>query len=133
MEHTPGNRLEWSPGSAETFTGKVWSTPMSRDTDRPVTVIGVLFEPGARTFWHSHPEGQVLYVASGAGRVGNADGQIKEVAAGDVIHTPAGERHWHGASPKSHMMHLSVTSGGATAWEREEVSERQYSRASEDH
>lgn len=132
MEHTPGNRLEWSPGSAETFTGKVWSTPMSRNSDRPVTVIGVLFEPGARTFWHSHPEGQVLYVASGAGRVGDAHGEIKEISAGDVIYTPAGESHWHGASPKSHMMHLSVTSGGATAWEKREVSEHEYSPASED-
>jgi quercetin dioxygenase-like cupin family protein len=105
---------------------------MSRDSDRPVTVIGVMFEPGARTFWHSHPEGQVLYVASGVGRVGDAEGGIKEIAAGDVVYTPAGERHWHGASPTSHMMHLSVTSGGATVWDRRDVSEQQYSGASDE-
>ena len=131
MEHTPGTRLEWSPGSIDTFTGKVWSTPMSRDPDRPVTVIGVLFEPGARTFWHSHPEGQVLYVATGVGRVGNADGRITEIAAGDVIYTPAGESHWHGASPTSPMMHLSITSGGATVWDKRDVSDQEYSGASE--
>lgn len=128
MEHTPGSRIEWSLGSKETFTGTVWSSPMSREPDRPVTVIGVLFEPGARTFWHAHPGGQVLYVATGVGRVGNADGQIRDIAAGDVIYTPAGESHWHGASPTSPMMHLSITSGGATVWDKREVSNEEYSR-----
>jgi hypothetical protein len=79
MEHTPGRELEWSPGAPETFTGRVWSTPLSRDANRTVTVIGVIFEPG------------------------------------------------HGAAPSSHMMHLSITSGGATEWEQKEVSEQEYS------
>jgi quercetin dioxygenase-like cupin family protein len=127
MEHTPGRELEWSPGAPETFTGRVWSTPLSRDANRTVTVIGVIFEPGARTFWHSHPDGQVLYVATGAGRVGSADGRVTEIAAGDVIYAQAGEKHWHGAAPSSHMMHLSITSGGATEWEQKEVSEQEYS------
>ncbi|HEY3427267.1 MAG TPA: cupin domain-containing protein [Acidimicrobiia bacterium] len=126
MEHTPGSELEWSPGSPETFTGRVWSTPLSRDANRAVTVIGVIFEPRARTFWHSHPDGQVLYVATGAGRVGSANGRVIEIAAGDVIYAQAGERHWHGAAPSSHMMHLSITSGGATEWEPEEVTEQEY-------
>ena len=127
MEHIPARGLDWSPGSKQTFTGKVWSTPISRASDRPVAVIGVMFEPGARTFWHSHPEGQVLYVASGVGRVGSADGRVTEMAAGDAVYTPAGASHWHGASPTSHMMHLSITSGGATAWERRAVSDEEYS------
>lgn len=127
MQHTPGRELEWSPGSPETFTGRVWSTPLSRDANRTVTVIGVIFEPGARTFWHSHPDGQVLYVATGAGRVGSADGRVIEIAAGDVIYAQAGEKHWHGAAPSSHMMHLSITSGGATEWEPEEVTDQEYS------
>ncbi|MGH8926388.1 MAG: cupin domain-containing protein [Acidimicrobiia bacterium] len=126
MNHTPASELEWSLGSRETFTGTVWSTPMSRAPDRTVTAIGVLFEPGARTFWHSHPDGQVLYVATGAGRVGTAEGQVVEMAAGDVIYAPAGESHWHGAAPTSYMMHISITTGGATEWEARAVSDAIY-------
>ena len=127
MEYTPAKDIHWSPGSSETFSGRVWSTPLSRAADRTVTVIGVIFEPGARTFWHSHPDGQVLYVATGRGRVGSADGRVTEVAAGDVVYAGAGEKHWHGAAPSSHMMHLSITSGGATEWEPKEVSDQEYS------
>ncbi|MGH8957641.1 MAG: cupin domain-containing protein [Acidimicrobiia bacterium] len=129
MEHTPASELEWSTGSPETFTGKVWSCPMSRDSNRTVTVIGVMFEPGARTFWHSHPDGQVLFVATGVGRLGSTDGRVTEMAAGDVIYTPAGESHWHGAAPLSYMMHISITSGGATVWEPRVVSDDEYSGA----
>lgn len=130
MEHTPAGDLTWERGSADTFTGVVWSSPLSRAPDRTVTAIGVMFEPGARSFWHSHPDGQVLYVASGSGRVGNADGQITAIAAGDVVYTPAGETHWHGASPTSYMMHVSITTGGATAWEPRPVTDEEYDAGS---
>ena len=126
MEHTHVGDLKWERGSAETFTGTVWSSPMSRAPDRTVAALGVLFEPGARTFWHSHPEGQVLYVASGSGRVGDVDGNFVEIAAGDVIYAPAGERHWHGASPSSYLMHISITTGGATEWEPRAVTDQEY-------
>lgn len=126
MEHKPVGAFEWSRGSADTFTGQVWSSPLSRAPDRTVTAIGVLFEPGARTFWHHHPDGQVLYVTSGSGRVGNVHGEIVEIAAGDVVYTPAGESHWHGASPNSYLMHLSITTGGNTIWEPRAVSEAEY-------
>ena len=29
----------------------------------------VRFEPGARTHWHSHSDGQVIYVLEGSGRI----------------------------------------------------------------
>ena len=85
-----------------------------------------MFGPGARSYWHSHPDGQVLYVATGAGRVGSADGMVAEMAAGDVIYTPAGESHWHGANPTSYMMHVSMTTGGATVWEPRAVTDEEY-------
>ena len=126
MDYTPADRLEWMHGSEVTFTGKVWSSVMSRAEDRTATVIGVMFGPGARTHWHSHPDGQVLYIASGAGRVGSTDGPVVEFSAGDVIYTPAGERHWHGANPSSYMMHISVTTGSATVWEPKAVTDDEY-------
>ncbi|MFN2486999.1 MAG: cupin domain-containing protein [Acidimicrobiia bacterium] len=126
MEHTSAGALTWERGSEETFTGNVWSSPMSKGSDRTVAVLGVLFEPGARSFWHSHPDGQVLYVASGSGRVGNIDGQVVAIAAGDVIYTPAGESHWHGATPTSYLMHISITTGGVTEWEPRAVTDEEY-------
>lgn len=130
MEHTPAGKLEWNPGSSETFAGKVWSSPLSRAPDRTITAIGVMFEPGARTYWHSHPDGQVLYVATGAGRVGSADGSVKEMTAGDVIYTPTGESHWHGANSTSYMMHISLTTGSATIWEPRAVTDEEYNAGS---
>ncbi|MGH8928617.1 MAG: cupin domain-containing protein [Acidimicrobiia bacterium] len=126
MEITQAGAVKWNPGSSETFTGRVWSSPLSRAADRKVSVLGVMFEPGARTYWHSHPEGQVIYVTSGAGRVGSADATVVEIGAGDVIYTPAGESHWHGAGPHSHIMHLSLTTGGATVWEPRAVTDQEY-------
>jgi quercetin dioxygenase-like cupin family protein len=36
-------------------------------------------------------------------------GDITEIRPGDIIHTPAGEWHWHGAAPGHFMAHLSIT------------------------
>ena len=102
-------------------------SPFSRAPDRTATAIGVMFGPGARTYWHSHPDGQVLYVATGAGRVGSADGEVAAnwLPATSSIRRP-GESHWHGANPTSFMMHVSVTTGGATVWEPRAVTDDEY-------
>ena len=68
----------------------------------------VSFEPGARTAWHTHPLGQTLHVVSGAGLVQTWGGAIQEIKAGDVIFFPPGEKHWHGAGPKTAMTHLAI-------------------------
>jgi quercetin dioxygenase-like cupin family protein len=130
MDHTRVGAFKWERGSTDTFTGNVFSSPMSRAPERTVTAIGVMFEPGARTFWHSHPDGQVLYVASGSGKVGNVDGKVVKIAAGDVVYTPAGESHWHGAAPNSYLMHISITTGGATVWEPRAVTDEEYNAGS---
>ena len=57
--------------------------------------------PRARTYWHRHADGQVLYVTHGQGRVRSRDGSGGTIAAGDVIHFAPGEEHWHGAAPDS--------------------------------
>lgn len=48
--------------------------------------------------------------------------------AGDVVYSPAGEKHWHGASETSYLMHLSLITGGATEWLSEKVSDQDYQR-----
>jgi len=93
MEHTPAEHLEWKAQPEEHFTGKAWMGVLSQAEDRVLNAITVLFEPGARTHWHSHPEGQVLYVMSGTGRAGVESGDVVDFSAGDVIYSKPGERH----------------------------------------
>jgi quercetin dioxygenase-like cupin family protein len=104
---TPSNK-----GPADRFTGDVWidSIVQGEEPSR-VRVNAVHFMPGARTAWHSHAVGQTLYVTEGAGLVQSRDGALVKIRAGDVIHTPSDEWHWHGATPDDLMTHLSITEG----------------------
>jgi quercetin dioxygenase-like cupin family protein len=40
-------------------------------------------------------------------------GDVLELRPGDVIHTPPGEWHWHGADPNHVMTHLALWEGPA--------------------
>jgi mannose-6-phosphate isomerase-like protein (cupin superfamily) len=66
-------------------------------------------EPGARSAWHSHPGGQYLIVTSGTGWVQEEGGQKREIKPGDVIWTPPGVKHWHGATATNAMSHIAIT------------------------
>ena len=95
-----------------TFTGRVWADPvLAAESD--VGVANVFFEPGARTHWHTHAIGQVLYVTHGAGFVRRRDGTGGPIRAGDVVHIAAGEEHWHGAAPDSYLLHVAISLGDA--------------------
>jgi quercetin dioxygenase-like cupin family protein len=101
-------------GSAEWFTGSVWIDPVARGPEPSTVNIGsVHFTPGARTAWHSHEGGQTLYVLEGRGRVQSRGDRIVEIGPGDVVSTPDGEEHWHGAAPDHFMTHLTITEGTA--------------------
>jgi quercetin dioxygenase-like cupin family protein len=96
------------------FTGDVFldSVVQGKEPSR-VRVNAVRFTPGARTAWHSHAMGQTLYVTEGRGLVQARGGSVSEIRPGDVISTPSGEWHWHGAAPDHYMTHLSITEGVA--------------------
>lgn len=79
------------------------------------TALLVHFPAGARTHWHSHPDGQLLFVTDGTGRVGTRDGRVADVHPGDLVHAPPGEEHWHGAAEDQAVRHLAL-SFGATEW-----------------
>jgi quercetin dioxygenase-like cupin family protein len=50
------------------FTGRVLQTPIiEKEGPARLRATLVSFEPGARTHCHTHPLGQTLYVAAGAG------------------------------------------------------------------
>ncbi len=124
MEHQSAQTIRWVASPAENFTGEVKFGELSKHG--PLNALAVHFSPGARTYWHSHPEGQVLYVTEGAGLVQDRDGTTVEIAAGDTVFAPAGQLHWHGARPDSAMTHLSLTTGGATEWTAVAVTDDEY-------
>lgn len=127
MEHVISSQIAWEPAPEENFTGEVWFGPLAPPAhEAALNALAVMFSPGARTAWHRHVEGQVLYVAHGSGIVANRTGDRVHVTAGDTVVIPSGEVHWHGASPHSHMMHLSLTTGGPTEWVGGKVSDEDY-------
>ena len=126
MEYVHG-RKDGQPsraGDEGTFSGQAMLDPVLDDgAAAKVRVNSVLFEPGGRTYWHSHADGQVLIVASGRGMVENRDGDRHVLHAGDVVWAPPGEQHWHGAAPDSFLTHTAI-SLGLTQWHEEVPAER---------
>ena len=116
-------------GPEEWFTGTVWMEASPADAAPDAGVFRVSFEPGARTNWHSHPEGQALHIVTGTGRVQRENGPILEIAPGDVVYFAPNERHWHGASPDGPMVHIAInpatSSSGGTDWQGP-VTEEEY-------
>jgi quercetin dioxygenase-like cupin family protein len=92
----------------------------------------VHFTPGARTAWHSHAAGQTLYVTEGTALIGTRDGTVIVARPGQVVYTPPGEEHWHGAAPDSFMVHIALYEGTAdgdgASW-LEHVTDEQYNTA----
>jgi quercetin dioxygenase-like cupin family protein len=86
----------------------------------------VIFEPGARTHWHSHPGGQTIIVLGGRGRIQSQGGELQRISVGDAVYVQPGERHWHGADPDSFLLHLVVTVGRSTDWEEIPVGQEIY-------
>ena len=117
-------------GPDDWFTGAVRIDPLFTAA-APGRAVGacVTFEPSARTAWHTHPLGQTLIVVAGAGLVQREGGPIEEIRPGDVVWFPAGEKHWHGASPTNGMTHYAIQEaldGKAVDW-MEKVTDEQYS------
>jgi quercetin dioxygenase-like cupin family protein len=101
-------------GPAEWFTGDVYIDPIANGVDPSrIQVNAVHFTPGARTAWHSHGLGQTLWVTEGAGRIQSRGEELHEIQAGDIVYTPAGQEHWHGAAPDRLMTHISMTENAA--------------------
>lgn len=94
---------------AEYFTGTVWQDPIV-EAEAPARLRAALvrFDPGARTNWHTHPLGQTLQVVSGCGLFQGAEGPVRVIRPGDTVWIPAGERHWHGATPETSMTHIAM-------------------------
>jgi quercetin dioxygenase-like cupin family protein len=116
-------------GPADWFTGTVRIDPLVQpQAPARAVAAAVTFEPRARTAWHTHPLGQALIVTAGFGRAQTWGGPIEDLRPGDVVWFPAGEKHWHGASPTTAMTHIAIQEqldGKAVDW-LEHVTDEQY-------
>ena len=99
-------------GPAEWFTGDVWIDSITTGQGSAQLNLGyVHFTPGARTAWHTHSEGQTLFVTEGVGRVQARGEPVLTIRPGDVVNIKADQEHWHGADPHHLMTHLSLSEG----------------------
>ena len=118
-------------GAAATFTGAVRADPLFDAVAPSRTSAGlVTFDAGARSAWHTHPLGQTLIVTAGKGWVQQDGGPRIEIHPGDVIWTPPGVKHWHGATTTTGMSHIAIQEaldGKRVEW-LEKVSDEHYGK-----
>lgn len=86
----------------DSFTGAAYLAPMIRldDVYHFPTTNNIIFEPGARSSWHSHG-GMVILGTGGVGYYQEEGKPAQIIREGDVVECPEGVRHWHGAVPDS--------------------------------
>ena len=103
------NNLETNPGPSEWFTGQVYIDSVASPSDRSrLSASSVHFTPGARTAWHTHPNGQTIYVTEGVCLCQSRGGPVEVIRPGDRVFFEPGEEHWHGAPPNRFMTHLAM-------------------------
>ena len=121
---------ETGAGPSDWFTGAVYIDAVAAPSaGSRVQAASVHFTPGARTAWHTHPNGQTIYVTEGAGRCQSRGGAVETIRAGDRVFFAPGEEHWHGATPDRFMTHIAIQEvgddGNPAAW-GEHVTDEEY-------
>ncbi|OGC03612.1 cupin [candidate division KSB1 bacterium RBG_16_48_16] len=106
--------------TSDNFTGTVWVHMMgATDTTLHAKFGNVTFEPKARTNWHSHLGGQILFITEGQGYYQAKGHPARLLGKGDVVEIPPNVVHWHGAAPESEFAHIAIslnTDEGGAVW-----------------
>jgi quercetin dioxygenase-like cupin family protein len=101
--------IETMSGPGDWFTGAVFIDAVAAPTETSrVSASNVHFTPGARTAWHTHPNGQTIWVTEGVGLCQRRGGPVEVIHPGDRVFFEPGEDHWHGAAPDRFMVHLAI-------------------------
>jgi len=107
MSHVPRE-----PNASSLFTGKdVTHQPLVSESKNFRMAI-VNFGKGVRNKFHTHSGDQILIITAGKGIVATETEQ-KSVTVGDVVLFPAGEKHWHGATPDTELSHITIQVAGS--------------------
>jgi quercetin dioxygenase-like cupin family protein len=103
------NSLETNVGPEDWFTGSVYVDAVAAPSGQSrLSASSVHFTPGARTAWHTHPNGQTIFVLEGVGLCQHRGGPIEVIRPGDRVFFEAGEEHWHGAAATRFMTHIAM-------------------------
>ena len=121
-----------SKGPSDYFKNTAWVNMLHPDTNGvfDTQVYDVVFEPSARTYWHSHPGGQILLVTDGVGYYQEKGKLAQLLKSGDVVPIPPDVVHWHGATPSGEFTHVAVVTNsleGNTVW-LQPVTDAEYNR-----
>jgi quercetin dioxygenase-like cupin family protein len=127
------NGPDTAAGPDDWFTGAVYidvvATPSGKSR---LSASSVHFTPGARTAWHTHPNGQTIWVLEGVGLCQRRGGPIEVIRPGDRVFFEPGEEHWHGAAATRFMTHLALQQvddeGNAATW-GEHIGDEEYGAA----
>src|SRR6476660_8163267 len=80
------NTIETGRGPADWFTGTVFVDQVAAPSHGSrIAAAAVHFTPGARTAWHTHPNGQTIWVLEGVGLAQCRGGPIEVIRPGDRV------------------------------------------------
>jgi quercetin dioxygenase-like cupin family protein len=127
------NSLATAAGPSDWFTGAVYVDAVAAPAGSSrVSASSVHFTPGARTAWHTHPNGQTIWVVEGAGLCQRRGGPVEVIRPGDRVFFEPDEEHWHGAHPTRLMTHIAMLDvddeGNAARW-GDHVTDEEYAQA----
>jgi quercetin dioxygenase-like cupin family protein len=127
------NSLATDAGPSDWFSGSAFIDAVAAPSEPSrLAAASVHFTPGARTAWHTHPNGQTIFVTEGVGLCQREGGSIEVIRPGDRVFFEAGENHWHGAAANRFMIHIAMhqvdEQGNAVTW-GEHVTDEQYGAA----
>jgi quercetin dioxygenase-like cupin family protein len=127
------NSIATGRGPSDWFTGAVYiDTIAGPSNGSRVSASSVHFTPGARTAWHTHPNGQTIWVTEGVGLCQRRGGPIEVIRPGDRVLFRPGEDHWHGAAQTRFMTHIAMlevdAEGNAATW-GDQVTDEAYAAA----
>lgn len=116
--------------TSNNFVGSAWLNSLVTPDSANQNAVGrVTFELGARTNWHSHPNGQIILAIEGEGYYQEKGSPKKILHKGDVVKCPANVPHWHGASADNEFIQIAITGRekGPTVW-MQKVTDEQYNK-----
>lgn len=127
------NGIKTTAGPTEWFTGVVYIDAVAAPAHGSrLSASSVHFTPGARTAWHTHPNGQTIFITEGVGLAQRRGGAIEVIRPGDRVFFEPGEDHWHGAAPTRFMTHIAMLdvdeSGNNATW-GDHVTDAEYAAA----
>ena len=125
--------LDSARGPSDWFTGAVFiDTIAAPSNGSRLHASNVHFTPGARTAWHTHPNGQTIWVTEGIGHCQRRGGPVELIRPGDRVFFEPGEEHWHGAAATRFMTHLALVEvdeeGHPATW-GDHVTDEEYAAA----